>query len=138
MPRAAPLATVGAMAQAHFILFVRDQAASAAFYAHALATAPTLDVPGMTELPVAAGAVLGLMPEAGIKRLLGGAVDPEAARGAPRAELYLRVDDPAACLARALVAGARLVSPLAARPWGDVAAYCLDPDGHLLAFARAA
>ena len=50
--------------------------------------------------------------------------------------LYLLVDDPAAFHARALAAGARELSPLQARDWGDAAAYSLDPDGHVLAFAR--
>ena len=127
-----------AIHQAHLILFVRDQAASAGFYRRALACEPRLDVPGMTEFPLGtgdAGAVLGLMPETGISRLLGGAVDPAAAAGTPRAELYLLVDDPAACHARALAAGARELSPPQLRDWGDVAAYCQDPDGHVVAFA---
>lgn len=120
----------------HLILFVRDQDAATAFYAATLGVAPTLHVPGMTEIPLGEGATLGLMPEAGIRRLLEGAVDPAAASGVPRAELYLRVDDPAACLDRAVAAGARALSPLQARGWGDDAGYVLDPDGHLLAFAR--
>ncbi|MCB9877617.1 MAG: VOC family protein [Planctomycetes bacterium] len=121
---------------AHLILFVADQAASREFYAATLARAPQLDVPGMTEFALPGGAVLGLMPLAGIRRLLGDAIpDPGAAAGVPRGELYLRVGDPAACHARALAAGAREVSALAPRDWGDDAAYSLDPDGHLLVFA---
>ena len=53
----------------------------------------------------------------------------------PRAELYLLVDDPAAFHGRALAEGGRELSPLAPREWGHEAAYCLDPDGHVLAFA---
>ncbi|HSQ63466.1 MAG TPA: VOC family protein [Polyangiaceae bacterium] len=122
--------------RAHFILYVRDQAASAAFYRAVLAMEPALDVPGMTELHIG-DAVLGLMPEAGIKRLLGDALpDPSGARGTPRSELYLVVDDPQAHHARALAHGARELSPLSARDWGHEVAYSLDPDGHVLAFAR--
>lgn len=124
------------MIAAHLILYVLDQAASAAFYRAVLARAPRLDVPGMTEFEVG-GAVLGLMPEAGIKRLLGDALpDPSSARGIPRAELYLLVADPAEHHARALAAGARELSPLGPRDWGHEAAYCFDLDGHVLAFAR--
>jgi catechol 2,3-dioxygenase-like lactoylglutathione lyase family enzyme len=124
------------MERAHFILYVKDQAASAAFYARALGRAPQLDVPGMTEFPLGAGCVLGLLPEAGIRRLLGEKLpDPAGASGVPRAELYLLVDDPAACHSRALAAGARELSPLLPRDWGHRAAYSLDPDGHVLAFA---
>lgn len=122
--------------QAHFILYVADQAASARFYAAVLGAEPVLDVPGMTEFRLG-GAVLGLMPVAGIRRLLGEALpDPAAAVGIPRAELYLRVEDPAASHRRALAAGARELSPLGDRDWGDEAAYSLDLDDHVLVFAR--
>ncbi len=125
------------MNKAHFILYVADQARAAAFYRAALGVEPTLDVPGMTEFALADGAVLGLMPEAGIRRLLGDALrDPALGRGLPRAELYLVVDDPAAYHARALAAGARELAPLAARDWGHDVAYGEDPDGHVIAFAR--
>jgi catechol 2,3-dioxygenase-like lactoylglutathione lyase family enzyme len=122
--------------RAHFIFYVRDQSASTAFFRLVLARAPTLEVPGMTEFELGPGAVLGLMPEAGIVRLLGASVDPGRAGGAPRAELYVLVDDPAAYHVRALAAGGRELSALAVRDWGHEAAYCADPDGHVLAFAR--
>jgi catechol 2,3-dioxygenase-like lactoylglutathione lyase family enzyme len=121
---------------AHFILYVADQSRSRRFYAAVLGIAPRLDVPGMTEFALPGGAVLGLMPEAAIERLLGSALpSPSAARGVPRAELYLVVPGPENYHARALSAGARELSPLNARSWGDHAAYSLDPDGHVLAFA---
>lgn len=123
--------------KAHFILYVADQAASARFYAAVLGAAPRLDVPGMTEFGLSDGAVLGLMPRAGIKRLLGaGLPDPDAGAGVPRAELYLLCDDPGALHRRALLHGARELSPLLPRDWGHEAAYSLDPDGHVLAFAK--
>lgn len=125
------------MQQVYFILYVRDQAASARFFTAALAAAPTLDVPGITEFTLSETAKLALMPESGIKRLLGSALpDPARAQGIPRAEVYLFVDDPAACHARALAAGAVELRPLAAMDWGHDTAYCLCPDSHVLAFAR--
>lgn len=123
------------MQRAHFILYVRDQAASAAFYSRVLDAKPTLDVSGMTEFALPGGAVLGLMPEAGVAKLLGEKLPAPAQSGA-RAELYLVVEDPAACHARALESGARELSPLEPRDWGQEAAYSLDPDSHVLAFAR--
>src|SRR5579859_7877293 len=105
------------------------------FYRRVLACEPSLDVPGMTEFDLTSGAVLGLMPEAGIVRLLGEKVQPGRADGA-RAELYLVVDDPSSYHWRALEAGARELSPLTARDWGHEVAYSSDPDGHVLAFAR--
>ena len=76
---------------AHLILFVRDQERARAFYEAALGFPPRLHVPGMTEFGLPRGAVLGLMPEAGIRRLLPSLPDPASARGAPRAEPYLVV-----------------------------------------------
>ncbi len=123
--------------QAMTVLYVADQKASAAFYRAVLDADPVLDVPGMTEFALVDGASLGLMPVTGIKKLLGEALpDPAGADGVPRAELYLIVDDAAAAHERAQGAGARELSPLMDRDWGDRAAYALDPDGHVLAFAE--
>jgi uncharacterized protein len=123
--------------RAHLILYVADQARSARFYERVLGQAPVLDVPGMTEFALSAGAVLGLMPAAGIKRLLGAALpDPAAADGIPRSEIYLMVSDPGLHHKRSLDAGARELSPLQPREWGHRVAYSLDPDGHVLAFAE--
>jgi catechol 2,3-dioxygenase-like lactoylglutathione lyase family enzyme len=116
---------------------VADQARSRDFYRAVLAREPSLDVPGMTEFTIG-DATLGLMPSRGIKRLLGSAIeDPELAHTIPRCELYLVVDDPSRCAAAALAAGARLLSPLAARDWGHEVVYLADPDEHVIAFAKA-
>ncbi len=126
----------GEAVESHFILYVADQIRSASFYASVLGLAPRLNVPGMTEFVLPDGGVLGLMPEAGIKALLGAALpDPSSAGGAPRCELYLLVDEPACFHGRALASGARELSSLAPRTWGHTAAYSLDHDGHVLAFA---
>ena len=125
--------------RAHLVLYVADQRRSAAFYAAVLDRAPTLDVEGMTEFVIGTDAVLGLMPEAGIRRLLGAALpDPAGAAGVPRAELYLVWEDAAAVHARAIAAGARELDPVRPRDWGDRAGYVLDPDGHVLASAQRA
>lgn len=100
---------------------------------------PRLNVPGMTEFDLGNGAVLGLMPEAGVDRLFEGRVEtgnPESRLS--RVELYLIVDDAAVFHARAINSGAVELSPLAVRDWGHKAAYSLDPDGHVLAFAETA
>ena len=124
---------------AHLILYVADQETSAAFYSRVLGASASLHVPGMTEFDLPGGTKLGLMPVAGIRRLLGEALpDPAAAAGLPRAELYLYVREPEFYHTRALDNGAVELSPLALRAWGDRAAYVLDPDGHVLAFASRA
>ncbi|HTY07584.1 MAG TPA: VOC family protein [Candidatus Edwardsbacteria bacterium] len=120
-----------------FVLYVADQTRSKEFYKKALALDPMLDVPGMTEFELSDGCKLGLMPEKGIATILGNAVpDPASANGVPRCELYLNVDDPQACCDRAVHAGAKQVSALQLRGWGDEAAYVADPDGHIITFAR--
>ncbi len=125
------------MFKIHFILYVSDQSQSTDFYAQVLAQPPTLCVPGMTEFTLSAKCVLGLMPETGIKRLLGEKLpDPSGGAGIPRAELYLVVDDPQEYHRRALDLGATELSGLELRDWGDRVAYSLDPDGHVLAFAQ--
>jgi catechol 2,3-dioxygenase-like lactoylglutathione lyase family enzyme len=124
-----------AKACSHLILYVADQARSTQFYQSVLG-APRLDVPGMSEFDLPGGAVLGLMPEAGIRRLLGPVLpDPAAAQGIPRAELYLLVANATELHQRALAAGAIELSPLSLRDWGHRVAYALDADGHVLAFA---
>ncbi len=119
------------------MLYVSDQANNAKFYSAVLGLTPTLDVPGMTEFTLNDGCVLGLMPEKGIKRLLGNKIpDVTKANGIPRAELYLRVEDPSAFQKRAVSQGAAEVSQVKMRDWGDLVGYTMDLDGHVLAFAK--
>lgn len=132
-----PSVSTNTIARTHLILYVADQTRSAEFYARVLNDAPSLDVPGMTEFTLSDHTVLGLMPAAGIQRLLGERLpDPARAAGIPRAELYLRVANPLEYHRRALAAGGTELSELADRDWGDRVAYSLDPDGHVLAFAE--
>ena len=120
----------------HFILYVSDQARSTAFYTQVLLMEPELNVPGMTEFRLSAESILGLMPYTGIERLLGVKVGHAApVPGAARGELHLIVDDAESHHRRALDAGARELSPLSLRDWGDNVAYSLDADGYVLAFA---
>ena len=121
----------------HTILYVADQKRSTDFYSFVLGLTPTLDVPGMTEFKLSDKHILGLMPENGIKSLLGNRLpNPARAAGIPRAELYLYVPNPQDYHRRALEAGATELSVLADRNSGDHVAYSLDPDGHVLAFAE--
>jgi len=123
-------------AASHFILYVDDQERSTDFYSSVLLLEPRLHVPGMTEYDLPGGGVLGLMPEAGIRKLLGLTLpDPSKAQGIPRSELYLMVADAEKFHSRALAAGAKELSPMQLRSWGHVVGYSLDPDSHVLAFA---
>ena len=120
-----------------FILYVSDQEASMNFYAGVFTIEPTLHVPGMTEFALNEGSSIGLMPEKGIKKLLGEPLpDPQQAAGIPRSEVYLYVEDPESYHQRALAFGGRELRALGVMDWGDSAAYSMDPDGHVLVFAR--
>ncbi|MBK7392091.1 MAG: glyoxalase [Chloracidobacterium sp.] len=116
----------------HFIFYVADQTKSTAFYSSVLEIEPHLMVPGMTEFALGNDAVLGLMPLSSASRLLGQEL---LSSGEPRAEIYLMVDAPNNFHARALAAGAREISPYLARDWGHSAAYSIDKDGNVIAFA---
>lgn len=121
----------------HFILYVADQQASTRFYTAVFDRSPDLNLNGMTEFHLGPDTVLGLMPAKGIRKLLGDAL-PEFANGRPvlGAEIYLKVIGARAFHERAIRNGARELSPPQARDWGDVVAYSLDTDGHVLAFAE--
>lgn len=125
-------------AMAHIIFYVANQERSTDFYSRALAIRPRLNVPGMTEFELGPGLIFGLMPEANARRLLGaeavalfGNIGSKA-----RAELYLYVQDVHEAHHRALEAGAKELSKPALRNWGHEVAYSMDPDGHVIAFAK--
>lgn len=116
------------------ILAVEDLAAMAAFYQAVLGWQRVVDVPVYVELQHEDGMRLGLYVDAHFARNVGAM--PAASRGLTRTEIYLHCDDPSAALERARQAGARLLGPLAPRPWGDEAAYVADPEGNVVVLAR--
>lgn len=123
--------------QIETILYVRDQQASTEFYTALFRQAPDLNVPGMTEFKLSDHCKMGLMPNKGIaKVLLGKTRHPDEGNGIPRCELYFHVEDIQHEFANALTCGAKLISPIEDRDWGDRACYFSDPDGHVIAFAE--
>jgi hypothetical protein len=114
-----------AASEAYFILYVSDQARSASYYGKVLDLEPILDVPGITEFRLREGSILGLLAVS-------------SAHGVPKAELYLIVGDPVAHHERAIGCGGTELSPMQLRDWGHRAAYSVDHDGHVLAFAEKA
>jgi predicted enzyme related to lactoylglutathione lyase len=118
------------------ILYVRELERSARFYDVAFHWRKTVDENVYVEYEVNPGARVGLMPQANTAHFLGaelGARRPTD--GCPRAEIYVRLEDLAAAVGRLEAAAATCVSDLATRPWGDRAAYFLDPDGYVVAVA---
>jgi len=123
--------------QYEIILFVADQQKSRDFYSSVLQMNPELDVPGMTEFKLIDGLKLGLMPENGIARILSDQTPhPKTGSGIPRCELYLLLDNIDEAYERALKAGAKEISKIQDRDWGNAVGYLSDPDGHLIAFAK--
>jgi len=120
-----------------FIIYVADQGKSRDFYAKMLDIEPQLDVPGMTEFPIAGGAALGIMTEAGISRILGGKTkNPAKGSGIPRCEIYLRFHGAEVYFKRFCEAGGKVISEFERRSWGERVAYGEDPDGHIVAIAE--
>lgn len=119
------------------ILYVHDQNTSAQFYQKLFRQAPDLNVPGMTEFILSENTKIGIMPGKGIAKILAEKTPhPDQGSGIPRCELYLSVDNIQIEFDNALEAGARTISPIADRDWGDKVCYFADPDGHIIAFAE--
>lgn len=119
------------------ILYVDNQEVSREFYEKIFRREPDLYVPGMTEFQISENCKIGLMPTRGIAKILAGQTPhPGDGQGIPRCELYLYVDDITYEFDNAIRSGARLISPVADRDWGDRVCYFSDPDGHIIAFAE--
>jgi lactoylglutathione lyase len=124
------------MRHAITIFAVADVARAAQFYETVFGARRRVDVGIYVELDMPDGPGVGIYLRDGFARNTGHAVTPPTAGATTSTELYFRVADVDATVARALAAGAELLSPAAARPWGEVVAYVADPDGNVLAFAR--
>ena len=119
----------------YFILYVNDQQRSANLYETVLGYAPRMNMPGMTEFDLGSNCVLGLMPLTGIARLFNQPAPRDVGQDL-RAEVYLLVEDPQRFHERAITAGARELSRFSPRDWGHSAAYSVDFDGNVIAFAK--
>ncbi len=119
------------------ILYVNEQELSSKFYQNIFRQEPELDVPGMTEFRISDNCKIGLIPNMGIAKILGGKTPhPDKGIGIPRCELYFYVHDVQVEFDNAIESGAKLISPIIDRDWGDKVCYFSDPDGHIIAFAE--
>lgn len=119
------------------VLCCNDVARARAFYVRVFGWEVKVDLPVYVELAVPTGLRVGLYAR---EWYAGNTGEPAAApprQGTTACELYLTVDDPATALARLVEAGGRLLAPLAPRRWGDEAGYATDPEGNVVAVARA-
>ena len=118
------------------ILYVNNQEESSQFYQKIFRCLPNLDVPGMTEFVISDCCKLGLMPNKGIAKILSPVMPhPDNGNGIPRCELYLYIENIRFEFENAIKSGAKLISPIANRDWGNRVCYFADPDGHIIAFA---
>lgn len=123
--------------QYQIILYVADQQKSKDFYSIVLQKKPSLDVQGMTEFTLTENLKLGLMPETGIEKILMDKTpSPASGNGIPRCELYIVLEDIKSIFEIAIEAGAKEISAIEDRDWGDSVGYLSDFDGHIIAFAK--
>jgi uncharacterized glyoxalase superfamily protein PhnB len=119
------------------ILYVSNQDESCKFYQKIFRKTPDLNVPGMTEFIVSDYCKIGFMPNKGIAKILTDKTPhPDTGNGIPRCELYFYVEDIQLEFDNAKNSGAKLISPIIDRDWGDKVCYFSDPDGHIIAFAE--
>ena len=98
------------------ILYVKDQQLITKFYSALLNRQPDVNVPGMTEFILANNLKLGLMPEAGIaKILLDKTPHPALGNGIPRCELYIYAENIEKLFITAKEAGAKEISNIQQR-----------------------
>lgn len=120
------------------ILAVDDLGRAVAFYRRAFGFVPTVEAPVYVELATGDGpgaTALGLYFREGYARNVG--ETPGRVAGVSPTELYFRVPDLDATVARLRDAGARELSAAADRPWGERVAYFADPDANVVAVAQA-
>lgn len=119
------------------ILAVRDPRRSARFYQDVFGWTASVESPVYVELALGEGRALGLYQREAFARNVGRRPIPVPSGALTPTELYVRfaaIDD---VLRRLAEARAPLLSLLAPRDWGDDVAYFADPDGNVVAVARA-
>jgi len=118
------------------ILAVDDLPRAVAFYVDGFGWPKVVNAPVYVEFGLPGGTRLGLYERQGFGRNTG-QVPARVPYGELAAtELYFHVDDIAVAIERLRRAGARELSPLTQRDWGDEAAYFADPEGNVIVLAR--
>ena len=117
------------------ILATEDLENSVAFYMKAFDWSIRLQSKSYVEFELPGGLGLAVCTLDGFEKHIG--LKPNIKSGAVTpVQVYLRSDDLARAIARLHSAGARPLSNLKKRDWGEEAAYFADPDGHVLVISR--
>jgi predicted enzyme related to lactoylglutathione lyase len=121
----------------HFIIYVEDLSKTKLFYELLFNINPIIDDPGMCEYQLPDGTLLGIMPSTSLEKLFGKSFEKQKNRKAlPQTELYFLVEDAKQFHKRAIQLGASEIREFSEMDWGDSAAYSINHDGHILAFAE--
>ncbi|MGL4324560.1 MAG: VOC family protein [Beijerinckiaceae bacterium] len=113
------------------ILYVADVRATVAFYERAFGLGVTMLHEAGDFAMMGTGETALSFCSHGLLRQLG--KDPAPADPArPVFEIAFETDDVAGSLARAVQAGATLITPVREEPWGQTISYVADPDGFLI------
>lgn len=118
------------------VLAVSDVKRSALFYRDAMRLHQTVDAPNYAEFTLDGGVRFGVYQREGFEKNTGATTASIPGGATAPSETYFYADDPQEVCARLQAAGAKVLSALAPRAWGDEAAYYADPDGHVLVIAR--
>ena len=120
------------------IVYVRDVVAAASFYERAFGMKRRFLAPGGSYLEMDCDPPLGFADEQFVEGNLG-APFARARRETPPGpfEIVLVFEDVGAAFARALEAGAQVVTRPTQKPWGQTVAYVRDLDGVLVEICTA-
>lgn len=118
------------------ILAVEQLRESVDFYRAAFDWPLEVETPVYVEMRLPGGQRLGLYQREGFGKNTGQVPARVPPGELSPCELYFYADDVPAALERLRGAGARELSALSLRPWGDEAAYFADPGGNVLVIAR--
>src|SRR5579863_5638850 len=119
------------------IFAVQDLPRAVRFYVDAFGWQPTVETSEYVELALPGGPRFGLYDRTRYASNVEGVVMSAPMFGVvSTSELYLYPTDLELTLRNAVRAGARVLSLLTPRTWGDEVAYFADPDDNVIALAR--
>ena len=125
------------MTKTLFIIYVEDIEKTKLFYEFLFNIKPIVDEPGMCEFELPDGSKLGIMPNSSLEKLFGKSFEKQKNRKAlPHTEFYFVVENALHFHNRAMQLGASEIREFTKMDWGEKAAYSLNHDGHILAFAE--
>lgn len=118
------------------VFAVQDLALSKRFYQDVFGWDIKLEVPVLVSFKLTDNYELMLYEREAFGRNTGQTPELVSKNSISNTELYFHVEDLEGIIEKLEKAGARKLSELSPRDWGDDVAYYADPDGNVLAIAR--